>query len=190
MFNENWYPEEQIINLCSLANNIRNLEGNAIEIGCWEGKSTYNLANSIYPEVLICNDTWLGNVEESKCTGLKHPTEIILETRNVQEIFKNNMNRLTRGNYLIVKKDCIEWLKSFNEPIKFCHIDASHEYQSVYQTIKLLLPRVVKGGILCGDDFLNAGLSRTDLDGGVEKAVRELLPDFQNVGNLWYWFKP
>jgi hypothetical protein len=81
----------------------------------------------------------------------------------------------------------VKWLKIFNEPVKFIHIDASHEYDSVAETIKLILPNMVKGGIICGDDFINAHIGRTDLNGGVEKAVRELLPGFQNKGNLWFW---
>lgn len=55
MFNECWYSDSQINDLCRLAKEIRELEGSIIEIGCWEGKSTYNLANSVYPEILICN---------------------------------------------------------------------------------------------------------------------------------------
>ncbi len=189
MFNEDWYSDEQCVNVSNLAKSVEILEGNIIEIGCWEGKSTYNIANSIYPEILLCNDTWLGNVEESKCTGIKHLTEVILENRDVYGIFVNNMNTLTKGNYKIIKKDCIEWLKTYNEPIKFCHIDASHEYESVYQTIQLVLPKLVKNGVICGDDFLNANIERHDLHGGVERAVREAIPNFKNTGNLWYYFK-
>ncbi len=188
MFHENWYSDDQVKNLCLLTQNIKNLDGKIIEIGCWEGKSTHNLANAIYPEILICNDTWLGNVEESKYTGSKHITEIILESRDVYDIFKNNMNTLTKGNYTIVKDDCIEWLKTYNEPIKFCHLDASHEYDSVYKAIELLLPKIVKGGILCGDDFCSANITRHDLNGGVERAVRELIPNVKNIDNLWYWY--
>jgi predicted O-methyltransferase YrrM len=187
MFHENWYSNEQLQNLGNLTERIINLQGNIIEIGCWEGKSTHYLANKIYPENIICNDTWLGNVEESKVTGTVHVSEIIARERNVFNIFIQNMNALTRGNYTVIKRDCLEWLNNYNEPIKFCHIDASHEYESVLRTIQLLLPHVVKGGILCGDDFLNSNIHRKELHGGVERAVRECLPNFQNIGNLWYW---
>ena len=187
MFNENWYSQDQCNNLIELVKSVNHLNGVVIEVGCWEGKSTVSIANSCYPNNLICNDTWLGNVAESNLTGIKHITEVILETRNVYEIFINNMNNNTKKNYSVVKEDCIEWLKTFNEPVKFIHIDASHEYDSVAETIKLILPNMVRGGIICGDDFLNAHIGRTDLNGGVEKAVRELLPGFQNKENLWFW---
>jgi hypothetical protein len=187
VFHEDWFADTQIETLCNLAKTVHSLPGVVIEIGCWEGKSTFNLANAIHPSSLICNDTWLGNVEESKITGQTHPTEIILKERDVYSTFINNMTALTKGNFSVVKQDCCEWLKTFTGDIKFCHIDASHEYDSVHKTISLLLPHVVKGGILCGDDIESANKHRSDLHGGVERAVEELLPNFKTVGNLWYW---
>jgi hypothetical protein len=185
MFNENWYSDDQIKILSNLTGNIKNIEGDIIEIGCWEGRSTYNIANFVYPEILICNDTWLGNTEESICTNKKHITEIILENRNVYNIFIDNMNNLTKKNYQVVKKDCLKWLKTYDKPIKFCHIDASHDYESVYKTIELLLPHIVNGGILCGDDFIYS--DTPELHGGVKRAISELLPNFKHNGNIWFW---
>ena len=186
MFHENWYSENQLKDLVNLVKQVKELNGSIIEIGCWEGKSAIRLANSCFPENLICNDTWLGNVQESVVTGITHVTEQILKERDVYTIFINNMNANTQKNYIVVKEDCIEWLKTFKGSIKFIHIDASHEYESVFETIKLVLPKMVHGGIICGDDYLSANLSRHDLHGGVERAVRESLPNHKNIGNLWY----
>lgn len=192
VFNEDWYSDTQITDLISLVKIIKHLDGNIIEIGCWEGKSTVALANAVYPQTLLCNDTWMGNVAESEITGVNHVTCDILQHRDVYNIFLDNMNTLTKQNYSVIKDDCLLWLQSYNEKIKFCHIDASHEYESVYKTIELLLPNIVSGGILCGDDFATANIGRTDLHGGVERAVREHFPDCKTLsnGNLWYWVKP
>ena len=186
MFNENWYSDLQIVNLIHLLKQVKNIEGSIIEIGCWEGKSTISLANGCFPETLICNDTWLGNVQESIITGATHVTELILRERDVYSIFINNMENNTKKNYIIVKEDCIEWLKRFEGSIKFIHIDASHEYESVYETINLALPKMVNGGIICGDDYQTANINRNDLHGGVERAVKETLPNHNNIDNLWY----
>jgi len=189
LFNEDWYSQHQIDNLTSLLKSVSSLHGNIIEIGCWEGKSTINLANNCYPEILICNDTWLGNVNESIITGVEHITLKILKERDVYSIFIDNMNSQTQKNYKIVKEDCIAWLTNYDGFIKFIHIDASHEYESVLKTIELVLPKMVRGGIICGDDYLTSNINRHDLHGGVERAVKELLPNFKNINNLWYWFK-
>jgi len=186
MFNENWYSEKQMLDLIELVNQVKNIDGEIIEIGCWEGKSTIQLANACFPETLICNDTWLGNVHESKITGVKHITEEILEHRDVYSLFIENMNANTKKNYIIIKEDCIEWLKQFDGFIKFIHIDASHNYDSVVETIQFILPKMVKGGIICGDDYQNANMNRSDLHGGVERAVKETLPNHISIDNLWY----
>ena len=72
MFNEDWYSQDQCNNLIELVKSVNNLPGVVIEVGCWEGKSTVSIANSCYPDNVICNDTWLGNVSESNLTGIKH----------------------------------------------------------------------------------------------------------------------
>lgn len=188
MFNENWYSNEQCMELAKLVSSIKHLEGDIIEIGCWEGKSTTYIANTCYPENIICNDTWRGNIDEGIVTGVKHSSTEIAETRDVYSRFIDNMNTLTKGNYIVKKMDCHDFMESYTRPIKFLHIDASHDYESVYKSIKMALPLIIDGGILCGDDFLSANMGRTDLQGGVERAVRELLPGFGNKGNLWYWY--
>src|SRR5205814_6573412 len=43
--------------------------------------------------------------------------------------------------------------------------------------------------IICGDDLETAHAGREDLQGGVERAVRELLPGFAAIDNFWYWQK-
>ena len=186
-FHENWYSGEQLSILSNLLPRVKHLEGLSIEIGCWEGRSAQVIANKIYPDTLTCNDTWMGNLEESKVTGTINISETIAKERDVFAVFKKNMDVLTKGNYTVVRQDCLEWLKTLDTPVKFCHIDACHDYKSVYDTIQLLLPHVVKGGILCGDDYCNAGIHRTDLQGGVERAVTETLPTAKVMGNLWYW---
>jgi hypothetical protein len=49
---------------------------------------------------------------------------------------------------------------------------------------------MVAGGIMCGDDILSAHINRHDLHGGVERAVRELLPGYKVYDNLWYYTIP
>ena len=182
MFHENWYSSFQCDDLMGLVKNVKDIKGSIVEIGCWEGKSTSHIANACYPEIVICNDNWIGSPEDLNVTRLA-------KERDVYSQFLINMDTLTKGNYSVEKKDCFEFLQNFNEPIKFIHIDAMHDYKNVFDTIQIVLPKMVKGGILCGDDFNNAHINREDLQGGVERAVREALPGFKNLtgGNLWYY---
>lgn len=184
ILNENWYSTEQLMELTKIVESVKHLSGLFIEIGCWEGKSTVSIANVIYPKILNAVDTWKGNLDED----LNHPTVKILEIRDVFNIFKENISTDTQGNVNIFKMDCFEYLAKIDSLISFCHIDASHDYNSVKKTIEMILPNMVYGGVLCGDDMLYTNVN-SDLNGGVERAVQELLPNYTQIGNFWYWKK-
>jgi hypothetical protein len=109
--------------------------------------------------------------------------------RDIYRQFLINVQLLTKGNVKPVRADCHQFLETWRGPIKFCHIDASHDYRSVRRTLEAVLPSVVAGGVLCGDDILTAPASRQDLDGGVERAVQETLQGWEQVHNLWFWRK-
>jgi hypothetical protein len=165
------------------------MRGGIVEIGCWQGKSTIALARACYPEPVHAVDHWLGNLDEHSADE----SVIIARQRDVFKEFMENMRNCTEGNVVPWRMDWREfvklWTKRVDSSIKFCHIDASHDYKSVRDNIQAILPFIVPGGILCGDDFQTSNLSRHDLDGGVERAVRESLPGFYNHGNLWYWYR-
>jgi hypothetical protein len=184
MFHENWYNDKQIKILMDTVKKIKTLNGSIVEIGCWEGKSTIAIANSCYPDILEAVDTWGGNYDEDP----NHPSVLIAKQRNVFKEFNTNINKLTKGNVKIFKKDCFEFLESKLEPIKFCHIDASHDYNSVKRTISMLLPKLVNGAILCGDDYGSGKHKR--LFGGVKRAVKEMCKGHKVSGRFWsYQYK-
>ena len=130
-FNEDWYDKTQLKNLVRLYRHVRPLRGLVIEIGCWEGRSTCKLANAAYPDLLHAVDTWQGNVAE----GDDHPSVRIAKNRDVFAVFEHNVARLTKGNVETHRQDCFEFLANLREPVKFCHIDAAHDYKSVKRTI-------------------------------------------------------
>ena len=185
MFNENWYSDSQARFLAVLGRFVLPIEGAVVEFGSWEGKSTCALANAVYPETVIAVDTWQGNLDESP----EHESVRIVQQRDVYATFLSNVASLTKGNVTPVVQDCHEFMREFNDPIKLCHIDACHDYLSVTRSILATLPLVVCGGVLCGDDILFANKTRSDLDGGVERAVSAFLEDYKAKENLWYWVK-
>jgi predicted O-methyltransferase YrrM len=184
-FHENWYADDQLLRICDLLAGIRPLSGAVIEIGSWEGKSTVALAHACHPQLLLAIDTWEGSRDEDPEHGSVH----LARERDIYGQFLINIQLLTKGNVKPVRADCHEFLKTWRGPIKFAHIDASHDYISVKRTLEAMLPWMVPGGLLCGDDILTASASRQDLDGGVERAVRETLPGWQQFHNLWTWRK-
>lgn len=183
---EGQYQDWQIDLLSQRAKEALNIDGIFVEIGCWKGKSGTAIANTINPKKLYCVDTWKGNIDEGNITGKIHPTVKEAENNDIFLQFKNNIEKYTEGNVIPIRKDCFKYLEELNEKVAFCHIDASHDYPSVKKTIEMLLPHTKKGTILCGDDFKSANIKRKDLLGGVEKAVRECLPNFNHDRNFWW----
>ncbi len=183
-FHENWYSERQQKKLIATYDRVRNIEGAIIEIGCWEGRSTIALARACEPEQLVAIDTWEGNKDEAP----DHATVRLAKKRDVFATFLKNIEELTSGNVKPVKQDCHEFLAHFKEPIKFLHLDASHDYDSVKRTLDAAKPLVVRGGVICGDDYRNANERRADLNGGVQRAVKESFgKNFSAQGNFWHW---
>lgn len=62
------------------------------------------------------------------------------------------------------------------------YIDACHEYEDVKNDIKVWTPKVKKGGLISGDDFIREW-------SGVIKAVKETLPSATNNGRVWWVHK-
>jgi len=194
-FTENWYSEQQLVELQRAVRRVRALSGEIIELGCWEGKSTCALAVAAEPEPVIAVDNWTGSHSE----GEGHPTVQIAKQRDVLAVFRENVAMYTRGNVVIVRLDHDAFIGSLGFPslefpvanavVKFVHIDGAHDYASVRRQILGLKPHMVPGGIICGDDFLTASAQRHDLGGGVERAVRECCPNFELHGNLWLWVR-
>jgi len=179
MFHENWYNDRQIKILSNTVKEVKKLKGSIVEIGSWEGKSTIAIANACYPEELEAVDTWEGNYDEDP----NHPSVIIAKNRDIFTEFTNNIHRLTKWNVKSFRQDCFEYLKNKKGVIKFCHIDASHDYNSVKKTIEMLLPKLVNGAIICGDDYGSGKHKR--LYGGVKRAVKEMCPGHTVDGRFW-----
>jgi beta-1,4-mannosyl-glycoprotein beta-1,4-N-acetylglucosaminyltransferase len=183
-FSSRWINDLQLNRLIDTCR-FRSLhvEGQVVELGCWEGRSTVAIANSAYPDVVVAVDTWQGSAEEDP----NHPTVHHSREHDVYGRFLRNVRALTRGNVRPVRQDHGAWVDANRLPVKFCHIDGSHNYAAVARSVRGVLPHVPWGGVICGDDFQSAGLHRADLQGGVERAVRELLPGFEQLDNFWIW---
>lgn len=184
-FDEPWYSDQQLKLLVSAYHASEHVHGEVLEVGAWEGRSTIALANAAAPTVVHVVDHWLGNTEEAA----DHVTVIVAKSRDVYGRFMENIHRLTTGNVEVHQGDWRDILPSWSAPLRFAHLDAAHDYRSTRDLILGVLPRLGEGGVICGDDYASAHAGRFDLEGGVERAVRELLPGHLSVGNFFYWMK-
>jgi len=169
-FTEDWFGPASQHAVARLVDRTRGLAGRVVEVGCWEGRSTIAIANACYPDTVHAVDTWEGS-----------PGEISAELaaqRDVFARFSENVDQATRGNVEPFRMDWRTYFDADAGPVRFLHIDAEHTYQEVFDNITTVLPLMVAGGIICGDDNHHPPIQR---------AVRDALGVFFVDASLWWW---
>jgi len=149
-----------------------------IEVGCWVGETTRELARS--PDHLVyCVDNFCGNA-----TGLV-PGEALLKTiaeahtpHGILKIFAQNME----GRFLRNITPCMGtsdfWREIWPFPVHLIFIDADHSYSAVKKDLGWW-DHVLPGGILCGHDYYSFP--------GVRQAVDESEFGCDGVeGEVWW----
>ena len=156
VFHEDWFGEASQRALASLYDKVRSLDGEIIEVGCWEGRSTVALANACHPERVWAIDTWKGSPGEISAELAKE--------RNVFAIFKANIAELTQGNVTSWIGGWRGFFHGYQGRIKFVHIDAEHTYTEVFDNIAAARRHMVPGGIICGDDVHHPPVQQAVID--------------------------
>lgn len=171
-FNHKLYPNDlQALgnSFCGIFNDcIKYLKPKLIlELGSWKGASANNMANLTKQynlnSKIICVDTWLGTIinylsETNSKIGLTttngYPNIYYYFLANV--IYNNNKDIIypipntTSNAFKIIKKKNIK--------INMIYIDASHEYNDVYNDLNNSWDILVDNGIIIGDDIDRIGI--------------------------------
>jgi predicted O-methyltransferase YrrM len=170
-FHEDWYAPELCDALGRLAR-AAPADGALVEIGCWEGRSTVALAQAVAPRVLHCVDHWQGSDGEA-CAETA-------QERDVYETWQTNIRRMTIGNVQFDRQDWRDWIADWERPIAFLHLDAAHDYDSVYDCLVAIKPFLVPGALLCGDDAYADGVYRA-----TRAALGESVGEIN--ARMWVW---
>lgn len=135
----------------ALTNLIKeNIKDNFVmaEIGCYDGSTTRSYIDFIKENnghVHIV-DWFFGN--ENVAVGpheFKQTDSVYLDFCNKFQEYKEWMT--------IHKKDSHNGIQEIpDNSLDLCFIDADHRYDNVYKDIELSIPKMKKGGILCGHD--------------------------------------
>ena len=124
------------------------------ELGSWKGRSSHALSSGT-KGTLTCIDTWAGS------SDLRDDTNWMAKQEDIFAIFKNNTKDLK--NIVTNRKTSIEASKEYpDEYFDLFFIDAGHDFESVVADIQAWKPKVKKGGILCGHDFVKSWMGVID----------------------------
>jgi predicted O-methyltransferase YrrM len=119
-----------------------------VEVGSWKGFSTAILAKTVtdYHGSVFAIDHWMGNEETWNYD--------VARNYDIYSIFKRNM--ISLGIWDIVHPLVMDSQTASqifaNGILDLVFIDADHRYEYVKKDIVSWLPKLKKGGILCGHD--------------------------------------
>ncbi|KKK91163.1 hypothetical protein LCGC14_2715710 [marine sediment metagenome] len=153
-----------------------------VEVGVWKGQGVVHLANALIDRgrddfeiiaVDLFEDLWKYKDYEKKYEGYK--------VKDIHKMFEYNTRPV---------KDYITKVKGYSdkvadkyedESIDFVFIDADHEQEQVRADILAWLPKVRKGGIISGHDYVAS-------QQGVIKAVNSIWRKDRKFykGYVWY----
>lgn len=171
-FTEEWFGEASQQALADLYRQVAELDGDVVEVGCWEGRSTIALANACHPVTVHAVDTWEGSPGEV--------SSVLAKQRDVAYTFACNVEEQTKGNVQAHRMGWRDYFASHRDPVKFVHIDATHSYREVRDNLRAVLTLLVPGGVVCGDDAHHPP---------VRQAVLDVLGDAGLAATLWHWRK-
>lgn len=164
-FTEDWFGVHSCEALAGLYKRVSDLEGDIVEIGCWEGRSTIALASACKPATVHAVDTWEGSPGEVSAS--------LAASRDVYATFCENTAGLNITPHRMGWRDYLPT----SGPIRFVHIDAEHTYEEVRDNIDAVRPLMVSGGVICGDDNHHPP---------VQQAVLEAFGDAFLQATLWW----
>lgn len=168
-FIEEWFGPASQEALADLYELVRPLDGDVVEVGCWQGRSTIALANACWPDLVHAVDTWQGSPGEISAD--------LAAQRDVFAEFTANIEASTAGNVRPHRMGWRDYFAEIDRPVKFLHIDAEHTYIEVRENIEAALKVAMPGAVICGDDVHHPPISQ---------AVIELFPDANVIASLWW----
>ena len=179
---EGWMSPDEITWLHANSANF-NL---ALEIGSWAGRSTTALLAATN---VISVDHWLGDEWLKLGIGKRFHQD----ARRVKALFKHNLKaELESGKLQVIEADSqtatgVFIIKDYLDTHKLIpdmvFIDASHDYESVLNDIRLAKMISTPNALLCGHDY-------TEGFPGLMDAVQELCPEVESGPDaIWYWKK-
>ncbi len=146
-FYESWCTDHEKNAIEYALNQVEDKDHHYVEIGCFEGRSSVFIANLISPRMLVCIDPF--KPHEDLEGELVH-----YNSRDIESIFRNNIRNGTNGNVSIQRMGWEEYYQIHpEEEISFLYLDGPHTYDNVTKSLEVLVPLIVPGGIMMGDDY-------------------------------------
>lgn len=146
---EGWFPHQSLFrDLVDPLYGVLPRGAEAVEIGCWKGKSAAFLSDALATlgGRLITIDTFEGSDEPA------HHEDPDLKAGRLEEVARQNLEG--RSNVQIVRGRSTEVLATFHDAsLDLIYIDGDHTQEGVEADIEWALKKLKPNGVLIGDDI-------------------------------------
>lgn len=130
--------------------NQNDLIGLGVEIGVLRGDFSKSILSNWKGQKLFLIDAWRHIGSNVDLNNGDH----IIQLSNIVETFKSVYEFKERAT--IIRDTSLEASKLFSDnSLDFVYIDAAHDYTNVSKDLDTWLPKVRKGGLICGDDYID-----------------------------------
>lgn len=158
-----------------------------VEVGSWLGRSAafmgVEIINSKKNITLFCVDPWEDGGPDLRDTSyfkdLKEPPF---------DIFKRNVKPV-EGYIVPLRMTSIRGAATFyDETVSFLMLDGDHSYEAVKADIAAWLPKMKKGGVISGDDYLWPGVTKAVHEAfgdKVEPVIKHNKANYRNGSSYW-----
>jgi len=148
--------------------NSKGLLNEGVEIGVWKGEFSEFLLSHWKGKKLYSVDPWRSFADNS----YKDQMNIAqLEFDKIHDGVKTLLAPFGSRSEMVRDLSSSAASKFKDGQLDFVYIDAQHHYEAVKEDIQLWYPKVKKGGIVAGHDYLDGKIG--DSEFGVKKAVDE-----------------
>lgn len=164
-------PKLERRELLPLVLNALGLKGVGAEIGVKEGKFSERILRLWEGGALYSVDPWreFGANDYVDVSNVPQPQQDELYLETIRRLLPFQRRSVI---WRLTSKEAAEILP--DDSLDFCYIDADHSYRGVSQDIRLWYPKLKKGGVLAGHDYVPDGVYRFG-DFGVQRAVNEFV---------------
>jgi predicted O-methyltransferase YrrM len=162
--NQGWTTEQELNFLAERAKNASNI----VEIGSWKGQSTKALLEASVGLVHAIDHFNGSKTDES------------FGFAQVQDVYKQFMDNVGHyPNLRVHRMSSEEAVKDFDDgSLDMVWIDADHSHEGCSRDIDLWLPKVKKGGLICGHDY--------GVCSGVTTSVDNRFDGVGLIDTIWY----
>ena len=149
--------------------NAQGLTNFGVEVGVLRGDFSKHILSTWTGKKLYLVDAWRQFDSNVDINNGNH----IVQLQNIAECFKNIYEFKERA--VIIRETSRDASNLFPDgSLDFVYIDSAHDYEHTLEDLNIWYPKIRKGGLFCGDDYLDGLMLNPGATVfGVESAVTD-----------------